>query len=47
VWLTVTANLELNHLTILLKLRQDIFIEFPEIKTPILENILLPKTTMS
>jgi hypothetical protein len=30
--LAVTAHLELHHLTILFKLRQNIFIEFPEIK---------------
>jgi hypothetical protein len=46
VWFTVTAHLELNHSAILLKLRQDIFIKFPEIQTPILESNALPRTAV-
>jgi hypothetical protein len=37
-WLTVATHLELYHPTIQLKLRQNVFIEFPEIKTQILQH---------
>jgi hypothetical protein len=41
VWFTITAHLELNHSTILLKFRQNIFIKFPEIQIPALETMAL------
>jgi hypothetical protein len=38
-WLTVTAHLELYHSTVQLELRQDVFIELPEIKTRMFEQL--------
>jgi hypothetical protein len=38
-WLTVTTHLELYHSTKQLKLRQNVFVEFPEIKIRTLQQL--------